>query len=62
MTGLRIAMEQVQRCERDEEELFRRMPSTGKDLPAALLAMARLKRTTANALTVAYSVALEELA
>lgn len=61
MTGLRIAMESVQRCERDEEELFRRMPSTGKDLPAALLAMARLKRSTANALECAHSVALDEL-
>ncbi len=57
----RAAMESVQRCELAEDELFDRIPSSGPDLPLALLEMARLKRATANALTIAYSVAIDVL-
>ena len=60
-TTLRAALEAVQRCERAEDELFQRVPSSGPDLPLALLEMARLKRATANALTIAYSVAIDVL-
>ena len=58
---IRTALEAVQACERAEDELFQRVPSSGPDLPLALLEMARLKRATATALEVAHSIALETL-
>lgn len=54
----RRAMEKVQDCERDEEELFQRIPTDGDELPNALFEMALLKERTAGALRVAASYAI----